>query len=380
MSPLRFLTAGESHGPALLATLEGLPAGLSLTEDIINQELSRRQRGFGSGERMTIENDQCELLSGVMAGRTTGGPIGIKIDNMDHINWKGKASPARTIPRPGHVDLAAAIKYGYNDLRPGFERASARETAARVAIGGICQHFLSQFNVQIGGYVLSIGSVEARLSQSEKNDLRCPDLNAVEKMQETILQAKEAGETLGGKIEVLCLNVPPGLGSHVHWDRKLDGQFAQAVMSIPAIKGFEIGPAFEKTQEVGTAVQDPIQLKGQQITQGQNAAGGLEGGITNGQPILIRAAMKPIPTTLKAQMSVDLASGEPQRVQYERSDVCPVPRAVVVVEAMAAYVLARVMLEKLGGDTMAELLKRFKDFPKSTLDEFHLSVENKVWW
>ncbi|MFW5714658.1 MAG: chorismate synthase, partial [Brevefilum sp.] len=344
MTTLRFLTAGESHGPALLSILEGMPAGLSLSEEIINKDLARRQRGFGSGDRMKIEHDKCELLCGVMAGKTTGAPIGMMIKNKDHANWKNKPVPSRTIPRPGHVDLAAAIKYNYDDLRPGLERASARETAARVAIGAVCKQFLSHLEIKIGGYVRSIGSVETDLSNlslevrsanAEQNDVRCPDPYAAESIRKEISQATEEGETLGGVIEVFGLNLTTGLGSHVHWDRKLDSRLAQAVMSIPAIKGVEIGSAFENTRKSGTAVQDPILPRDNFISRNQNAAGGMEGGITNGQPIIIRAAMKPISTTRKPQQSVDLVNGKKHKMIYERSDVCPVPRAVVVVEAMA---------------------------------------------
>ncbi len=389
MTTLRFLTAGESHGPALLSILEGMPAGLSLTAEDIDKELSRRQLGRGSGERMSIEQDRCELLCGVMADKTTGAPIGIKIANQDHIHWKAKKVPARTTPRPGHVDLVGVHKYGYDDLRPGLERASARETAARVAVGAVCKLFLGQFNMVIGGFVQSIGAVEANLTglspemciaRAEGNDVRCPDPAAAERMQTAIDQTAAEGETLGGVIEVVGLNLPPGLGSHVHWDRKLDGRLAGAVMSIPAIKGVEIGPSFNNAARPGTAVQDPIIRKGADISRNQNRAGGIEAGISNGQPILLRAAMKPIPTTHKTQTSVNLTSGEAEAITYERSDICPVPRAVVIVEAVVAFVLAQALLEKTGGDSLAEIAERLKDFSDLTVDGFTLSQEGKVWW
>jgi chorismate synthase len=389
MTLLRFLTAGESHGPALLGILEGMPAGLVLSEGDIDHELKRRQKGAGSGERMSIEDDRCTLLSGVMDGKTTGAPIAIQIINRDHANWQGMAIEARTIPRPGHVDLAAAIKYGYDDLRPGFERASARETAARVAIGAICKSFLSSFNIIIGGYVQSIGTTDAmiedisdldRLRLAEDNNLRCPNIKSAALMLKEIEEAKQSGETLGGVIEVVCLGIPSGLGSHVHWDRKLDGRLAQAVMSIPAIKGIEIGPAFDNTKKQGTKVQDEIKIKNGKLNRDTNSAGGLEGGITNGQPVIIRAAMKPIPTTLKPQMSTDLVSGEARQMNYERSDICPVPRAVVVVEAMAAFIIAQAFLEKFGGDSMEEIQRKIDHMNNSSLSSFSVNDNKKKWW
>lgn len=389
MTSLNFITAGESHGSALLAILEGLPAGLHLSEKMINKDLARRQRGFGSGERMKIEQDQCEILTGVMAGKTNGAPLGIKIPNRDHSHWQGKPIQPRTIPRPGHVDLVGAVKYGFNDLRPGLERASARETAARVAIGAACKQFLAQFEIHVGGYVSAISTITADLNHiqleerpalAEQHSTRCPDPNIAREMQAAIKRASEEGESMGGIIEVVGLNIPPGLGSHVHWDRKLDGRLAQAVMSIPAIKGVEIGPAFTNTQQPGSAVQDPIIRENNRIMRSQNAAGGLEGGISNGQTLMIRAAMKPIPTTRKPQKSVDLSNGQAHEIIYERSDVCPVPRAVVVVEAMVAFILVQALLEKIGGDHMAEVEARFKQLSGLGLSELQMVKEEKVWW
>lgn len=389
MTDLRFLTAGESHGPTLLMILDGIPAGLKVSEQEIDRELHRRQKGAGSGDRMHMENDHCQILCGIMDGRTTGAPIGIQIDNLDHKNWQKKACEARTIPRPGHVDLAAAIKYSYPDLRPGFERASARETTARVAVGAICKALLSIFDIKIGGYVTSIATIRSDLGTisypkrfllAERNAVRCPDEKAASAMQIEILKAKENGETLGGVIEVVCLNPPPGLGSHIQWDQKLDGRLAQAIISIPAIKGVEIGSAFENTKLVGSQVQDVIQLDGDILKRQANRAGGLEGGITNGSAIWVRAAMKPIPTTLKPQPSVDLENGEFKEMVYERSDICPVPRAVVVVEAMMAFVIAQALLKKTGGDSISEILKRFNSLKQSRLMDLEVDSKRKVWW
>ncbi len=389
MTDLRFMTAGESHGPGVMVVLEGLPAGLPLDEEIIDRDLIRRQRGFGAGARMKIEKDRCQILGGVMDGQTIGAPLACLIENRDHAKWQGRAVDARTVPRPGHVDYAAALKYGYRDLRPGLERASARETAGRVAAGAACKHLLSRFGIIVEGYVRAIGEIAAdvealpeedRFSLAEESDVRCPDSTAAEAMHAAIWQAMQDGETLGGLIEVLVRGLPPGLGAHVHWDRKLDGRLAGAVMSIPAIKGFSIGSAFANARLPGTAVQDAFRLDRKRIQRGSNAAGGLEGGVTNGQTVILRAAMKPIPTTIKSQPSVDLASGEEREMVYERSDFCPVPRAVVVVEAMTAFVLAGALLEILGGDDLDTLLERFEKLRRGTLDSFQIRGEARVWW
>jgi chorismate synthase len=389
MSELRFLTGGESHGPAVTVILEGLPAGLPLDASVIDAELVRRQMGFGAGARMKIEKDSARVLGGIMAGHTTGAPLVVMIENRDHRKWVGKAVDARTVPRPGHADLAAAVKYGYNDLRPGLERASARETAARVAAGAVCKHFLTQLGIRVGGYTRSIGSVDAdlaeisleeRLALAEDSDVRCPEPGAAEAMHAAIWAAMKSGETLGGIIEVLGLNLPVGLGSHVQWDRRLDARLAMAVMSIPAIKGVSIGPAFENARLPGTRVHDGIRLSGGEITREGNAAGGIEGGISNGQPLVVRAAMKPIPTTLQPQPSVDLAVGQEHEMVYERSDFCPVPRAVVVVEAMVAFSLAQAVLEVLGGDDMRALVARIEGLRKNRLSDLEISSDPKEWW
>lgn len=386
---LRFLTAGESHGPALLAILEGLPAGLPLSAETLNHELARRQRGYGAGPRMKIESDEAQILGGVMGGLTTGAPLAVLIENKDHVKWRGRPAPPFTTPRPGHADLTGALKYRYRDLRPALERASARETAARVAVGAACKALLSQFGIQVGGYVTTIDSVEAHLDHiplteraaaAEGTDVRCPDPQAAEAMRTRIHQAMQARDTLGGVIEVVALGLPPGLGSHVHWDRRMESRLGAAVLSIQAIKGVEIGQAFSVAQRPGTQAQDGIRLEGEELVRLSDHAGGLEGGITTGQPLTVRAAMKPIATTLTPQQSVDLATGEEVPTNYERSDFCPVPRAVVVVESMVAFVLADALLEKLGGDALEELLPRFAALARARLSDLPMDGSEHIFW
>jgi chorismate synthase len=402
---LRFLTSGESHGPSLTAILEGIPAGLSLAAHDLQPDMRRRQKGYGSGGRMGIEKDAVRITGGVMGGQTTGGPIALHIENRDWDNWRDKDIPPMTIPRPGHADLTGAIKYGYRDLRLALERASARETAARVAVGAVCRHLLRQFDFVIGSYVVSIGDVTvslpllagdgarqaylARFKAAEANDVRCPDPEAAERMRQAIFEAMQAKDTLGGVFEVVALGVPPGLGSHVHWDRRLDARLLWAVGSIQAVKGVEIGAAFENARLRGTQVHDEIfvdekvdgsgdiEPKTPALTRHTNRAGGFEGGITTGQPILVRGAMKPISTTLTPLRSVDLDSGQPAATQYERSDFCAVPRAAVVGEAMVAFVLADALIEKLGGDSLAEMRPRFETLRRGRLDE--LPMDGATW-
>ena len=384
---LRFLTAGESHGPSLTVILEGMPAGLSLDEGQINAQLRRRQVGHGSGGRMRIERDKARIAGGVLNGRTTGAPIAIGIENRDFANWRDREIEPMTIPRPGHADLTGAIKYGYRELRLALERASARETAARVAVGAICSQLLAEFGVTVGGYVAQIGSVRARLPDeltpgermtlAEKNDLRCPEPVAAEAMRACIEEAKAAQDTLGGVFEVAALGLPSGLGSHVHWDRRLDARLMAAVGSIPAVKGVEIGPAFENATRQGTEVHDEIYEQDGALVRRTNRAGGFEGGISTGEPVIVRAAMKPISTTLTPLHSVDLASGDPASTRYERSDTCAVPRAAVVGEAMVAYVLADALLDKLGGDSLDEMRPRFANLRRGMLKD--LEMDNEPW-
>ncbi len=310
---LRFLTAGESHGPSLTAILDGMPAGLSISPEIINKELRRRQNGYGSGGRMKIEKDSVQILGGVMAGETTGAPIALLVQNDDHVKWKGKAVEPMSAPRPGHADLTGAVKYGYKDLRPALERASARETTMRVAVGAVCRHFLEQFGILIGGYVVSIGEATAdfgdmpyaeRFARAEESDVRCPIEAAANRMRTEIEKTIHGKNTLGGVLEIVALNLPVGLGSFAQWDRRLEAKLAMAVMSVQAIKGVEVGDAFANARLPGTQAHDPILLANSGIQRSTNRAGGTEGGISNGQPIIVRAAMKPIATTLLPQPTV----------------------------------------------------------------------------
>ena len=388
---LRFLTAGESHGPSLTTILDGLPAGLSLSPDIINKELARRQQGYGSGGRMKIEKDTVQILGGVMGGETTGAPLALLVQNDDHVKWKGKAIEPMTAPRPGHADLTGAVKYGYKDLRPALERASARETTMRVATGAVCKHFLSQFGIIVGGYVASIGEVtadfgdmpyEERFIRTEASDVRCPIDSSAEKMRAEIEKTIHGKNTLGGVLEIVVLNLPVGLGSFVQWDRRLEAKLAMAIMSVQAIKGVEVGDAFENAKRIGTEAHDPIQLPPStfNLQRSTNRAGGTEGGVSNGQPIVIRAAMKPIATTLVPQQTVDLASGENAPTKYERSDFCPVPRAVPILESMVAFVLADALLEKIGGDSMNEMKSRFETLRKATLEDLPMDNIPHIFW
>lgn len=384
---LRFLTAGESHGPSLTVIVEGFPAGLIVTEQDVSAQLRRRQKGFGSGGRMRIERDQARISGGLLNGQTTGAPIAIQIENRDWANWQDRDIQPMTIPRPGHADLTGTIKYGYRELRLALERASARETAARVAAGALCQRLLAEFDIVIGSYVVQIGDVSVTLADdqsyqdrftlAEKSDVRCPDAAVAQAMLARIREAMAAKDTLGGVFEVVALGVPPGLGSHVQWDRRLDARLMMAVGSIQAVKGVEIGPAFENAGKQGTEVHDEIFERDGLLARRTNRAGGFEGGITTGQPVVVRAAMKPISTTLTPLRSVDLASGEPAATRYERSDICAVPRAAVVGEAMSAFVLADALLEKLGGDSLAEMRPRFEALRRGRLDE--LEMDNVPW-
>lgn len=385
---IRFLTAGESHGPLLTGILEGMPAGLPLTQEELNLDLNRRQQGYGSGGRMQIEQDEARITGGVMAGKTTGGPISLLIENRDWKNWAQKDITPMTTPRPGHADLTGTLKYGYDDLRVALERSSARETAVRVAVGAICKRLLSEFGVVIGGYVTEIGGVvanlpeppdyPARFAATEESDVRCPDPVASEGIRAAIRQVKIDKDTLGGVIEVIALNLPPGLGSHVHYDRRLSGRLVGAICSVQSIKGAEVGTAFANTRKRGTQVHDQILLgENGKLTRQTNRSGGLEGGMTTGEPLVVRAAMKPISTTLTPLASVNLATGEPEGTTYERSDFCATPRAVPVIEAMVAIVLADVLLEKLGGDSLDEMRPRFEALKRGELSDF--AMHNTTW-
>ena len=365
---MRFLTGGESHGPCVTAILEGIPAGLAGLAEAIDRDLVRRQSGYGRGGRMQIESDRVEILGGVISGRTTGAPIVLRIENRDWENWRDLCAsgelPPLTVPRPGHADWAGMAKYAMEDARPILERASARETAARVAVGAVAKCLLTEFGIRVGSAVTSIGEAQAPTpkadwdaawEQAERSSVRCADAEATQRMTEAIDAAREAGDSLGGTFLVAATGVPPGLGSHVHWDRRLDARIAEALISIPAIKGVEIGPAFDNARRRGTVVHDAFVPANGGVTRPTNRAGGLEGGISNGEAIVVRAAMKPIPTTIAPQPSVDLSTGGATEIEYQRSDVCAVPAAAVVGEAMLAWTLADALCEKLGGDSLDEM-------------------------
>ena len=380
---LRFLTAGESHGPCLISIVEGLPAGLEVDVKVIDRDLARRQTGYGRGGRMKIEQDRVEILSGVFAGKTTGAPVALRIENLDWVNWRERFAagdsvdslPRLTVPRPGHADYAGMIKYSSTehsstehssaDARPVLERASARETAARVAVGALAKLLLAAFGVAIGSYVTEIGGVGAAIPDlraeelwalAERSDLRCPDEKATEKMRAVIDAARKEGDSLGGLFVVSATGLPVGLGSYAHGDRRLDALLAAAMISIPAVKGVEIGAAFDNARRCGTQVHDELYPDGAGgVKRLTNRAGGIEGGMSNGAPLVVRAAMKPIPTTVTPLRSVDLATGEAATTDYQRSDICAVPAAAVVGEAMVAWVLAGALVERLGNDSLAEM-------------------------
>lgn len=365
----RFLTAGESHGPCLTVIVEGFPAGLPLPAEEINRDLARRQGGYGRSGRQRIEHDEVQFVGGIENGVTTGGPIAMQIANRDHANFIKKEHPRLTSPRPGHADLVGAVKYRLSDMRTALERSSARETAARTAAGAVAKQLLSHFGVRVGSLVTQIGDAEASSidlsvpdeleEATESSPVRCPDPGATDAMKALIDNARRTGDTLGGVFVVWATGLPVGLGSYVHWDRRLDGLLAQAVMSIQAIKGVELGTAFENAGMHGRDVHDQIYAGSNGPERRTNRAGGLEGGVTNGQPLIMRAAMKPISTTINPLQTVDVATGEETTTQYQRSDFCAVPAAGVVGEAMVAWVLAGALHEKLGGDSLEEMRERF---------------------
>jgi chorismate synthase len=388
MGRLRWITTGESHGPRLTAVIEGIPAGLPLLAEDIDGELARRQRGYGRGGRMKIETDRVIFAAGVRGGETLGSPLALQVENRDHQNWLDRMSPAPmaatpeavTRPRPGHADLAGGLKYDRRDLRDILERASARETAARVAVGSVCRKLLGAVGIDVFAHVVSIGDVRADVpdialdvlkQRARASDLACVDPDAETRMKEAIKAASHAGDTLGGIFEVVATGVPAGLGSHVQWDRKLDGRLAQALVSIQAIKAVELGDGFRNATLPGSRVHDPITYDGASHTFGRasNHAGGLEGGITNGQPVIVRAAMKPIATLRKALPSVDVNTKEVFEAAFERSDICAVSAASVVGEAMVAIVLADALLEKFGGDSMRELARNVAGY-RTQLEEY----------
>ena len=427
MANLRYITAGESHGKALIGILEGIPLGLAISATDIDRDLKRRQGGHGRGGRMKIESDHAEILSGVRWGKTIGSPITLLIENKDWANWqevmssenppippfsKGGKGGFVTRPRPGHADLAGAIKYDSHDIRNILERSSARETAMRVALGAMAKKFLSEFNIKVGSYVIQIGKISSQQSavstpsltlpprgggkgwggasrltphdllsifeKAEKSPVRCPDEVASKKMVKLIDKAVKEGNSLGGIFEVFVIGIPVGIGSHIQWDKRLDGRLAQALISIQAIKGVEVGLGFEISRRFGSEVMDeifytpspsPSPLEGEGRVGGPpgfyrktNYAGGIEGGITNGMPIILKAAMKPIPTQRKPLRSIDIITKRPVEAAYERSDICAVPAASVIGEAMIALTIADAFLEKFGGDSIAEVKRNYNSY------------------
>jgi chorismate synthase len=376
---LRFLDAGESHGKCLLGIIEGLPAGLSLNEENINLNLKRRQGGYGRGERMKIEQDRVEILSGLVEGKTIGSPLGLMIKNKDWENWKGKEYPPLTIPRPGHADFAGAIKYGFKDVRKVLERASARQTAMRAAVGSITSSLLEEFNIDIYSYVLRIGQVKAKRIVSfnrevkeeiNKSPVYCIDGIASIGMCREIDRAREKGDTLGGVFEVVIAGVPIGLGSYVQWDRRLDARLASALMSIPGAKAVEIGKGIEASEKKGSTVHDEIFAQEEsekdsfRYYRKTNRAGGIEGGITNGEDIVVKAYIKPIPTLINPLRSIDFATKKGTKAIYQRSDICVVPAASVVGEAVAAWEVAVAFLEKFSGDSLLEIKENYRNYRK----------------
>jgi chorismate synthase len=385
---LRFTTAGESHGPALISVLEGAPAGIPLLASDIDEQLARRQQGYGRGRRMQIESDKAEILSGVRAGQTIGSPIGLLIHNRDWKNWQQIMDPAPdaegaeprkrivTRPRPGHADLSGMLKYDRDDARDILERASARETTARVAAGAICRKLLGEIGISIGSHVAELGGIVAETpgkwpddinAVADESQLRTLDSKAEARMVELIDKVKRDGDTLGGVCEVVCQGLPLGLGSHVSWDRKLDGRIGAAMMSIPAVKGVEIGTGFDAARRRGSEVHDEIHAAGNRPLSANtqrmtNRAGGLEGGMTNGEPLIVRVAMKPISTLMRPLATIEMKTGEAASAVAERSDVTAVPAMGVIAEAMLAFVVAQAVLEKFGGDSLGELRRNLEGY------------------
>ena len=390
---LRYLTAGESHGPCLTIIVDGVPAGFPIQIEKINHDLWRRQQGYGRGGRMLIEKDEAQVRSGIRWGETIGAPVALGIENRDWKNWTKKMSAlpedrdekiAVTKPRPGHADLNGALKYDRSDIRDILERASARETVARTAVGSFAKQLLAPFEIRIMGYIRSIGSVAANLgrlsfkeiyARSEESPVRTADPEAEEKMIALIEECKKEGNTLGGIFEVVVLGLPPGLGSHTQWDRKLDGRLAQALMSIQAMKGVEIGLGFEMARRRGSEVHDEIffdpskdvsegtpRIVPTGFYRGSNNSGGTEGGMSNGAPVIARVAMKPISTLMSPLQSVDLRSKQPADASVERSDVCAAPAAAVVGESVVAFEIARAFLEKFGGDSLREVRRNYENY------------------
>jgi chorismate synthase len=391
---LRYLTAGESHGELLMGIIEGMPSGLLIRMTDIDRDLARRQAGYGRGGRMKIEKDTVKIFTGVRWGRTLGSPIGLMVRNKDWENWRDKMSPDPmflnsaepvTRPRPGHADLPGVLKYGMADIRNILERSSARETAMRVAVGAVAKRLLEEFGIDVISHVVSIGGVFSKVphvspqeirKRVEASELRCSDPEAEKRMMRKIDETKTAGDSLGGVFELIITGVPIGLGSHVHWDRKLDGRLACGIMSIQAIKGVEIGAGFGVANRPGSLVHDEIHWSRKAgFFHKTNMAGGIEGGMSNGENIVLRAAMKPIPTLMKPLRSIDVISKKPFKASVERSDVCAVPAAGVVAEAVAAFEIASAMIEKFGGDNIDEMKRNYEGYLKHL--RFRTGVEEE---
>ena len=384
---IRFLTAGESHGPELTGIVEGIPAGFTISKEFIDSYLKRRQKDTGSGGRMNIESDEVFISSGVVNNISTGAPIALRIKNKDWENWKDKDIEPYVVPRPGHADLIGTAKYDLNDIRLVLERSSARETAMRCAIGAIAIQILESMGISIYGYVSSIGKVDYRYSNdfsldemrklTDDSPVSCPDADKSEQMEKEISNARKKKDTLGGSITTIATGVPPTLGSYVHWDKKLDAKLARILMSIQSVKAIEVGDGIESSKNYGTSVQDQYVLNKKEIKKESNNLGGFEGGMTNGENIELTAYLKPISTTLSPIKSVNLAEKEETETVYERSDTCAVPRAVPIFESAMALEILNAVLNKSGGDNKKEIIKNFENIPNLNIDEFDL--DNKVW-
>ena len=384
---IKYLTAGESHGPELTAIVEGIPSNFEVTKEYIDKFLLRRQKTLGSGGRMNIEKDQVLITSGVVNKLTTGGPIALKIINKDWQNWKDKEIEPYVVPRPGHADLVGTLKYNHDDIRLTLERASARETAIRCAVGAIAHQILSQLNIQLVGFVSSIGGqsfnptniadITSFKNLIEQSDVSCPDKNAAELMIKEIKDARKKKDTLGGAITCVAINYPPGCGSYVQFDRKLDAKISSSMISVQSVKAVEIGNGFEASKKYGTEVQDQIKLDNNKIKRISNNLGGFEGGMSTGEPIMVTSYLKPISTTLTPIKSVDLHSGKETETIYERSDTCAVPRAVPIFEGVLSLDLLNSLIEKTGGDSKDEIAKRVANLQNYNIEDFELS--NKKW-
>ena len=384
---IRFLTAGESHGPELTGIVEGVPAGFTISKEFIDSYLKRRQKDTGSGGRMNIESDEVFISSGVVNNISTGAPIALRIKNKDWENWKDKDIEPYVVPRPGHADLIGTAKYDLNDIRLVLERSSARETAMRCAIGAIAMQILESMGISIYGYVSSIGKVEYRYSNdfsldemrklTDDSPVSCPDADKSQQMEKEISNARKKKDTLGGSITTIATGVPPTLGSYVHWDKKLDAKLARILMSIQSVKAIEVGDGIASSKNYGTSVQDQYVLDEKEIKKESNNLGGFEGGMTNGENIELTAYLKPISTTLSPIKSVNLAEKEETETVYERSDTCAVPRAVPIFESAMALEILNAVLNKSGGDNKKEIIKNFENIPNLNIDEFDL--DNKVW-